>query len=75
MTFLQQLVKWVWGVGMVVLALATVRGSWSQFHAQSHAQASSAASHVVVLALAWAFWSLGGLIWLQKFKKGQMAKN
>jgi hypothetical protein len=73
MTFPQRLVKWIWFAGMVVLPLAGVRGSWSQFHAQSHAQASSASYHVTVLALAWAFWSLGGLMWLQRFNKGRTA--
>jgi hypothetical protein len=75
MTSLEQSFKWVWGAGMAMLPLAAVRDSWYQFHAQSYAQASSAAHHVIVIALAWAFWSLGGLMWSQKFNKERMAKD
>jgi hypothetical protein len=75
MTPLEQLFRWVWIAGMVVLPLAAVRYSWFQFHAQNYTQASSAAHQVMVIALAWAFWSLGGLTWVQKFNKERVPKH
>jgi hypothetical protein len=75
MKFEERAGKWFWQAGMVVLPLAAVRDSWYQFHAQSHAEALSHARHVFILGLAWAFWSLGGLMWSQKFNRERMAKD
>jgi hypothetical protein len=75
MTWLQTLIKWFWVAGMVVLPMAAAGGSWSQFHAQSYAEASAASHLVFVPALTRAFWSLGGLIWFQRYNKDRMPKS
>ncbi len=75
MTLLQRLIKWFWVAGMLVLPMAAAGGSWSQFHAQTYAEASAASHLVFVLALTWAFWSLGGFIWFQRYNKDRMPKS
>jgi uncharacterized membrane protein len=75
MTSIQRWMKWLWIAGMVLLPLATVRYSWFQYHAHNYTQAIAAAHHVMVVALVWAIWSLGGLLWMQKFNKERVAHN
>jgi lysylphosphatidylglycerol synthetase-like protein (DUF2156 family) len=75
MTSMEKSGKHLWVAGMVVLPLAVPCELWYQRHAQNYAQASAAFIHLVVFALVWAFWSLTGLIWMQKFNEGRMAKN
>jgi len=75
MTPVQRLVKWLWTAGMVILPVVAMSLVWQRFHVQSHAQATSAAYHIMVIALAWACWSVGGLLWMQQFNKERMIAN
>ena len=75
MTSREKSVRWLWIAGTVIWPIAALLELWSLFHAHDHAQKFSAFNHQIAYSLVWTFWSVTGLMWMQKFNKGRMATN